>query len=440
MIPGMRLTRYSLVAGLLLHACAGAAQELAGISEDELDTDEAGLWMVVEKQEQDIRTSSVNLDDPELTGHINAILCDLVGDNACSFLRPYVVRAPGFNAFVMPNGAFFLQSGLLLRVGNDSELAAVIGHEASHYFRRHTLRQMRGAYRTNNTVALIGAVISAATQANARSAESIHELARAHELSNTAMGMLNAGVLLARLQLLGFSREMETEADLDGVTWMSRASYDATASLASYDPAAPLASYDATASLALWEAVIAEQAAGGAEAGFSLLSTHPAPQARIDALSEQVSAAAAAQTAAPGQPATLDDGGAGIAALVDPYRDEWLADEMSALHPDQFSHLLGSQVERGYPGDEAAYLEGMSYANKAKRDESDRRREYHDRAVRAFGHSIAAGGADARPEIHRELGELHESLGNLPEAREAYGRYLELAPEAWDARFIRRKL
>ena len=425
MIPGMRLTRYSLVAGLLLHTCAGTAQELAGISEDELDTDEAGLWMVVEKQEQDIRTSSVNLDDPELTGHINAILCDLVGDNACSFLRPYVVRAPGFNAFVMPNGAFFLQSGLLLRVGNDSELAAVIGHEASHYFRRHTLRQMRGAYRTNDTVALIGAVISAATQANARSAESIHELARAHELSNTAMGMLNAGFLLARLQLLGFSREMETEADLDGVTWMSRASYD---------PAASLASYDATASVALWEAAIAEQAAGGAEAGFSLLSTHPAPQARIDALSAHVS------TAAPGQPATLDDGGAGIAALVDPYRDEWLADEMSALHPDQFSHLLGSQVERGYPGDEAAYLKGMSYANKAKRDESDRRQEYHDRAVRAFGESIAAGGADARPEIHRELGELHESLGNLPEAREAYGRYLELAPEAWDARFIRRKL
>lgn len=410
------MAKFALVAGLLLRAAAGGAQDISGLREDELDADEAGLWMIAEKQEQDIRTSSFNVDDPELTGHIEAILCDLVG-SGCSWLRPYVIRSPGFNAFVLPNGAFFVQSGLLLRVRDDSELAAVIGHEASHYFRRHTLRQMRRAYRTNDVFAVIGAVVSASRQAaGLESAQSIDDLARVHDLSDTALGMVATGRMLAQLQLLGFSREMELEADLDSVTWMSQSPYEAAASVA------------------LWEAEIAEQAAGGAEAGFSLLSTHPAPDTRMEELVAQVSSLAS------GEPATLGRGGNGIASLVEPYREDWLADELSALHPDQFSHLLGLQVERGYPSVAAAYLEGVSYANKAKGGDSERRQDYYERAIQAFDRSIAAGGDGARPEIHRELGELHESLGNLPEAREAYGRYVDAAPDAWDARFIRRKL
>ena len=391
------LTSWVILAGVLfLQAGLHASEELVAISEDVLEEDEANIWLQVNKEEQAIRTSSANLDDPLLTEHSSKILCNLVG-SACSAFRSYVIRSPGFNAFIMPNGAMFLQTGMLLRVKDDSELAAVIGHEASHYFNRHTLHLVRRVFRTNDAVAVIGAVVSG---------------------SRNALGALQTGYMLTQLAHLSYSRDNELEADADGVAWMSRAAYDPKAALA------------------LWQGQVAE-GQGTGESGFlrGFFSTHPAPPTRIDELEKRISTLDSQVSTAEAPP------GKDISDLVDPYRENWLLDEMSVLAPEQFSRLLASQVEAGFPSHDAAYLEGVSYTNKAKSEEAeDGRKESSEHAISAFKRSLETGGEQARPETHRRLGELHESLGELSEAKAAYLRYLELAPDAWDARFIKRKI
>jgi beta-barrel assembly-enhancing protease len=393
-----------------------AAEQLVGFSEEELEPDEAGLWMVVEKQEQEIRTSSIYIDDPELNLHVKNILCNIVGES-CSYLRPYIIRAPGFNAFMMPNGAFFIQTGLLLRVSDDNQLASVIGHEASHYYRNHSIQQIRKVYKTSNTFAVIGAIVSAASTVSINSATSYDSYANSVNMSNSAIAMLQAAQIVAVLQLLDYSREMESEADIDSVTWMSKAAFDLSASVA------------------LWDEVIKEQEAGGNEAGFSILSTHPAPAQRIIDLNSQIASFQLNETQ--NQPIIEIE----ITKLVDKYRDDWLVDEMRILHPDQFKYVLERQVERGYPQHDAAYLEGMSYLDFAENENSKRKKkEYYNQSISALENAIKYGGINVKPESYRELGKIHEVLENDEEAKKAYRNYLEFAPDAWDARFIRRKL
>ena len=127
--------------------------------------------MLVDKHEQYLRTSNRTVENEELHSALQELTCRTVG-SLCQNLRVYAVRAPGFNAFMMPNGAMFVQSGLLLRVSDDAELAAVPGHEASHFTRRHSLHSMRRWHRTSSGFAIVGALASAAVSALERGAES----------------------------------------------------------------------------------------------------------------------------------------------------------------------------------------------------------------------------------------------------------------------------
>src|SRR3546814_15342811 len=53
------------------------------------------------------------------------------------------MRTPYFNASMAPNGMMKVWSGLLLRVNDEAQLAAILGHEMGHYMQRHTLARMR---------------------------------------------------------------------------------------------------------------------------------------------------------------------------------------------------------------------------------------------------------------------------------------------------------
>ena len=54
-----------------------------------------------------------------------------------------LVRTPYFNASMAPNGMMQVWSGLLLRVDNEAQLAAVLGHEIGHYLARHSVERLR---------------------------------------------------------------------------------------------------------------------------------------------------------------------------------------------------------------------------------------------------------------------------------------------------------
>ena len=144
-VPALMHFAQTCVKYSLAFVCLVGSHYVAGNDEgkrSDLDSDEAGLWMVVDRHEQILRTSNRNVQDRDLVDYVSSLACRTVGTK-CAEIRLYVLRAPGFNAFILPNGAMFVQSGLLLRVGDAAELAAVLGHETSHFVRGHSLASMR---------------------------------------------------------------------------------------------------------------------------------------------------------------------------------------------------------------------------------------------------------------------------------------------------------
>ena len=103
--------------------------------QDEL---EAGLWMTVTKSEKALKNSPSRIRDPILNQYVYDVMCRLA-QQYCDDIRVYIMRQPYFNASMYPNGVMVIWSGLLLRVDNEDQLAAVIGHEIGHYLRRHSL-------------------------------------------------------------------------------------------------------------------------------------------------------------------------------------------------------------------------------------------------------------------------------------------------------------
>ena len=107
------------------------------------DKDERGLWMEMEKVERELKVSPLVMRDPALNAYVKSVLCKLIGQARCAPVRLYIIRTSEFNATMAPNGVLEVYSGLLLRSRNEAQLAAVLGHEYTHYARRHSLQLFR---------------------------------------------------------------------------------------------------------------------------------------------------------------------------------------------------------------------------------------------------------------------------------------------------------
>jgi len=111
-----------------------------------------------------------------------------------------VLESSEINAFALPGGPLFIYTGLLKLMEDESELAAVLGHEIGHVDGRHAVRQMQ-------PVVGISAI----------------EALAFGDKSPAARQALN---LVLGLALTGYSRSYELEADQFGLIYMSRAGYD----------------------------------------------------------------------------------------------------------------------------------------------------------------------------------------------------------------------
>ena len=116
----------------------------------------------------------------------------------------HTLNAPYVNAYAFPGGTIGITRGILLDLGNEAELASLIGHEAGHVSARHTGQRM--------TRGLLTAVILSGVSAAAGS-----------DMGNLVSGLggIGAGALLA-----GYSRNQEREADSLGLQYMIRSDYN----------------------------------------------------------------------------------------------------------------------------------------------------------------------------------------------------------------------
>jgi beta-barrel assembly-enhancing protease len=359
------------------------------------DQDERGLWQACDKLEEAISYSNLRIEDPVITGYLKDVVTRLIGKRADS-TRVYLVRDSSFNASMAPNGMMLVHTGLLARMRNEAQLAAVLGHESGHYLRRHSVRSWRDLKAKSavmGVLALAGAAATGATGGNW------------YDLANA----INSGLVLS---LFRFSRDMESEADAYGVRLMHEAGYPAEAAAE------------------VWKQLIEEGRASALarkkkynDRSASVFSTHPPSKERMLDLA-----------ASSREIERLDPAG----GPQDARRTEWLAavaPMRAALIEEQIRlndagaslYLVNSLSQDGWDST-LRYYEGESYRLRGESDDGDR-------AASAYAAAITF--ENPLPEAFRSHGYAQIKKGNVVEGRQALQRYLDLRPDAADAAMVR---
>lgn len=162
---------------------------------------------------QQVEASAKLIQDPVVNEYVNRIGQNLVRNSDAKV--PFTIKvidSDEVNAFALPGGFFYVNSGLILAADEEAELAGVMAHEIAHVAARHITRQMtRGNWANIGTIPLIfvGGGIGYAIR------------------SAAGLGL--------PMTFLSFQRGFEEEADHLGLQYMYAAGYDPNAFISFFE-------------------------------------------------------------------------------------------------------------------------------------------------------------------------------------------------------------
>lgn len=337
----------------------------------DVETDEGGLWAMMDREEKKLRRSPFVIRDEKLTTYLQQMVCRLGGEH-CADVRVHVVRTPLFNASMAPNGMLQVWSGLLLRVENEAQLAAVIGHEIGHYLERHSLSRLRDS--------------------------------RNRAAFGQFLGLFGAVGALAQIGMLAgafaYSREHEVQADKVGMQLMLRAGYQGKEAAA------------------VWHNLLGElKVLGGGSVGqrSPMMATHPPVESRRDDL---LALAAHQPSGHVGHEAYAD--------MIRPHRMDWLMDEVKRGQYEESLVLFERLVA----------VQGSSLVRFARAEVYRNRGAAGDLEHSLADLTAVTSGPEPVIEAYRSLGLVYRQLQRAPEARQAFEHYLKQMPDAADAGLI----
>jgi len=160
----------------------------------------------------------------------------------------YTLNSNVVNAFSLPPGEIFITMGMLSRLHNEAELAAVLGHEIGHVTAKHVAERVSLAQGIQT-----GGDVLTSTVGGSNSSVS--------KLLPLVVGGVGQGFLLK------FSRDQESEADRQGVKYMVKAKYDPQGAA---------------------EVMRILMQADKGQGSLEILSTHPDPEKRLHDVEELI--------------------------------------------------------------------------------------------------------------------------------------------------------
>lgn len=189
----------------------GSLDDVSAIGNRDIGGKGLGNWYSIEKEVSigkqyaaQVEQSAKLISDPVVTEYVNRIGQNLVRHSDAKV--PFTIKViddDQINAFALPGGFFYVNTGTILAADDESELAGVMAHEIAHVCARHAMRQMTRANWANfATIPLIfvgGGIGYAAYEA--------------------------AGIGIP-LTFMKFSRGFEAQADYLGTQYLYASGYD----------------------------------------------------------------------------------------------------------------------------------------------------------------------------------------------------------------------
>jgi beta-barrel assembly-enhancing protease len=160
-----------------------------------------------------VESSVKMVQDPVVNEYVNRIGQNLVRNSDAQV--PFTIKvidSDEINAFALPGGFFYVNSGLILAADEEAELAGVMAHEISHVCARHGMRQL--------------------TRANIAQ---IATLPLIFVGGGIGYGIYEAAGLGLPLTFMKFQRNFEAEADYLGLQYMYKTGYDPQAFISFFE-------------------------------------------------------------------------------------------------------------------------------------------------------------------------------------------------------------
>ncbi len=340
--------------------------------------------MQADENERTLRDSKLLVHDEALNRYLKAVICGTVGADRCHGVRIYVIEIPVPNASMAPNGTMLIHSGMLLRVRNEAELAAVLGHEFAHFELRHGVNGFKRRRQASNFSAW-ATVLGGITNTDTR------------DLQQALVG-----------SIFQYDREQEQDADILGFKYLAAANYP---------------THSATD---FWRHLMAEEDATAVgrgqkphqryNAGF--LDSHPTSLKRAEYLE--------AEAKKIGDSGRDSRAGSLRVAIAD-HLPNWLDAQVKQNDFGGSEHILQQLAENGGWSGELLFARGELYRLRGNpRDIAA--------SVLFYREAVAAG--YARPQVHRNLGMSLLRSGQPTDAHVELSEYLRLAPDASDAKAV----